>query len=476
VWYDVNGKRHPGFGRTGSLRRSGRSLRVRPVSRHDDLQRRRRILRVRGRHAPGPTTCNSAPGSRISGRPPSPATIRRSNSSVTVTTGSTGYIDTTYGGPFDTYDVGIAPTVAIGDFVWSDLNGNGIQDSGEPGHFRVKVELYPSSWVVASGDDLQRGWRTLPVRRRHARHLLLAIRRRAVVSWDDALRRGRSGARQQRRQHDDSHRLDERNPTRRPAAPSTPMTPASSPRSRSAISCGGIQTTTGIRIRASPEFRVFESIFTGSGSTSSLVTTTYSGQNGHYEFAGVTPGTYYLQFGSEQSYRWTTPHAGDDRALDSDVASTTTVTGWTGAIDTTSGGPFDTYDAGILPTVTIGDSCGTTRTGNGIQDSGELGVSGVSVDLFRSDSSPPFVATTYTGSNGHYQFVASLPGPTTPALRQRAVLSLDDVPRRGQSGPRQRCRHRGVTTISVTGDSDLLGCDGRHRRHGHDSAISCGTT
>src|SRR5262249_24272257 len=34
---------------------------------------------------------------------------------------------------------------AIGDFVWSDTNGNGVQDAGEPGIPGVTVELYNST-------------------------------------------------------------------------------------------------------------------------------------------------------------------------------------------------------------------------------------------------------------------------------------------------------------------------------------------
>jgi len=44
----------------------------------------------------------------------------------------------------DTADVALAPTGAVGDFVWNDLNANGIQDPGEPGVADVVVQLYDS--------------------------------------------------------------------------------------------------------------------------------------------------------------------------------------------------------------------------------------------------------------------------------------------------------------------------------------------
>ncbi len=43
-----------------------------------------------------------------------------------------------------TYDFGYNPPATIGDFVWNDINGNGIQDSGEPGLPDVSVTLLGS--------------------------------------------------------------------------------------------------------------------------------------------------------------------------------------------------------------------------------------------------------------------------------------------------------------------------------------------
>jgi len=44
------------------------------------------------------------------------------------------------------------PTGKIGDFVWSDLNSNGIQDAGEPGIYNVTVQLKNSSGTVIQTD------------------------------------------------------------------------------------------------------------------------------------------------------------------------------------------------------------------------------------------------------------------------------------------------------------------------------------
>ena len=56
-----------------------------------------------------------------------------------------GYGPCTYitGGEFDsTYDAGLLILAAIGDYVWHDLNGDGLQTPGEPGIPGVQVSLY----------------------------------------------------------------------------------------------------------------------------------------------------------------------------------------------------------------------------------------------------------------------------------------------------------------------------------------------
>ncbi|MCX6922688.1 MAG: hypothetical protein NT154_05655, partial [Verrucomicrobia bacterium] len=45
------------------------------------------------------------------------------------------------GGSDTTIDFGFYQAVTIGDYVWSDLSGNGVQDAGEPGIGGVTVTL-----------------------------------------------------------------------------------------------------------------------------------------------------------------------------------------------------------------------------------------------------------------------------------------------------------------------------------------------
>ena len=73
---------------------------------------------------------------------------------------SPGYVSTTLNNPLDVSlsigqdyleaDFGYVVGGAIGDFVWYDADGDGIQDVGEPGIPNVRVELYKGATKVAS--------------------------------------------------------------------------------------------------------------------------------------------------------------------------------------------------------------------------------------------------------------------------------------------------------------------------------------
>src|SRR5262249_46427830 len=77
-----------------------------------------------------PTTGPEAPNSPIDSNG-SPATVTLPDDNTTNLTIDFGYVSPCLG--------------RIGDFVWNDLNGNGIQDAGEPGIGGVTVNLRRAS-------------------------------------------------------------------------------------------------------------------------------------------------------------------------------------------------------------------------------------------------------------------------------------------------------------------------------------------
>ena len=47
----------------------------------------------------------------------------------------------------DTVSSVVLPAGTIGDYIWRDINADGVQDAGEPGFFNVGVELTPPGGV-----------------------------------------------------------------------------------------------------------------------------------------------------------------------------------------------------------------------------------------------------------------------------------------------------------------------------------------
>jgi SdrD B-like domain len=62
----------------------------------------------------------------------------------------------------NTIDAGLYKTAALGDYVWNDANGNGIQDAGETGIVGATVKLIGAGTdgVFGTGDDVTLGTTT----------------------------------------------------------------------------------------------------------------------------------------------------------------------------------------------------------------------------------------------------------------------------------------------------------------------------
>ena len=129
--------------------------------------------------------------------------------------------------------------------------------------------------------------------------------------------------------------------------------------------------------------------------------------DGFYFFNNLIPGDYQVQFdisGLPEGCAFTFQDQGGDDALDSDVnafglAPCTTI----------DGGEYDsTFDAGLLVLASLGDLVWHDLDGDGIQDSNEPGIEGVTVNLY--DENGDLVATTVTDEDGNYLFDNLYPG------------------------------------------------------------------
>ena len=143
--------------------------------------------------------------------------------------------------------------------------------------------------------------------------------------------------------------------------------------------------------------------------TNTLVSTKVTDANGNYLFTNLNPGSYKVVFVLPANYFFTTKDAGSDDALDSDADVTT---GTTTCYTLVGGQTNLTVDAGVYyvaPKATLGDKVWIDTNKNGIQEAGEVGLAGVTVQLYNCTGTT-VVATQVTDAAGNYLFTNLIPG------------------------------------------------------------------
>jgi protocatechuate 3,4-dioxygenase beta subunit len=137
--------------------------------------------------------------------------------------------------------------------------------------------------------------------------------------------------------------------------------------------------------------------------------TTVTHDGGQYVFGGLAAGNYKVEVVNNAGWFFTKANVGSN-ATDSDI---TTVSGSTGRTDTITlgaGQNLTTEDAGIYRKASIGDKVWRDSNHNGVQDSGEEGIGGISVSLYDSATGKQLGSTIKTDSSGHYKFADLTPG------------------------------------------------------------------
>jgi protocatechuate 3,4-dioxygenase beta subunit len=152
--------------------------------------------------------------------------------------------------------------------------------------------------------------------------------------------------------------------------------------------------------------------------------------NGRYQFDNLLPGDYRVRFTLPSGYVWTTANTGDD-GLDSDaVAAAPAAPTATTNVFTLSATPVadpdpspnarpvtnPTIDAGVVPTLGLGDVVWVDADRDGQFDPTESPLPGVTVTLLDDVGDPAVdadgnpVAPVTTDANGRYSFTNLLPG------------------------------------------------------------------
>lgn len=130
-----------------------------------------------------------------------------------------------------------------------------------------------------------------------------------------------------------------------------------------------------------------------------------SDSTGRYQFMNLNPGNYHWEFVTPNGYRPTLSNKGDE-ATDSDP-----VNGKVENITLISGQSSPDYYAGFYRPISIGDFVWEDLNGNGIQENGEWGIAHIEVTLYELlDGDTLIVEDKVTDHDGNYMFQDKKPG------------------------------------------------------------------
>ena len=297
-----------------------------------------------------------------------------------------------------TLDAGIFQPASLGDYVWEDLNGNGIQDDGDTGVEGITVNLKDEAGDVIettttgadgsySFDDLDPGTYSVQfVLPDEYEYSPLNVGDDALDSDADPVQDGMTET-VTLESGDEETTLD-----------AGVYLPASlgdyvwEDLNANGIQDDGDTGVEGVTVNLKDE-------------AGDVIETTTTEADGSYNFEGLDPGTYSVQFELPDGFVFSPLNVGDD-ALDSDANPT--ADGMTATTTLESGDNDPTLDAGIYQTTSLGDYVWNDLNFNGIQDDGDTGVEGVTVNL--KDESGAVIETTTTGADGSYSFDDLVPG------------------------------------------------------------------
>jgi hypothetical protein len=293
---------------------------------------------------------------------------------------------------------------AIGDFVWNDVNANGVQNAGEPGLANITVKLYTGAGAFLGGTATSTsGYYLFP--NRPAGTYRVEVMKPAGYVFSPQDQGG-----------DDTKDSDVITATGFTAVftltagqqkldidagmyqPAPPPTAVVGDYVWEDLNGDGIQDPNEPGIANVP-VSIFYSI------TNTLATSTQTDASGYYSFT-VLAGTYYLQFGQPSGYVFTTPHQGTDENKDSDASP---ATGRTDPFVLSAGVVDLAWDAGLYQPATVGNFVWDDLDSNGLQDANEPGIDGVQVVLFTANVVTP-TNFTFTSSGGYYTFTNVAPG------------------------------------------------------------------
>lgn len=349
---------------------------------------------------------------------PNPNTGR----TATITVVGTGNIITTVDAGIVSNPNTFDTKASIGDFVWNDLNNNGIQDAGEPGIPGVTVTLYAADGTTVLGTTTTDALGYYQFTNLDAGTYIVGF---------SGFPAGYSLSTLPNAGSDDTKDSD-----------ADPVTGKTGPVT---LLPGQINTTVDAALRNPAVLaRLGNYVWNdvnGNGhqetgepgvpgvsvyllnSAGAVIKNTVTDANGLYMFTDLAAGTYRIVFGNlPAGFVATTKDAAPaNNNTDSDADAGTLATD---AITLAAGAVDMTWDFGVRSTTTasVGDYVWSDVDGDGVQDANEPGIAGVLVTLYNSAGLA--VASTVTDATGKYLFVNVTPGSYTMGFSSLPIGSL----------------------------------------------------
>lgn len=283
-------------------------------------------------------------------------------------------------------------TSSLGNFVWHDINGDGIQDAGEPGISGVSVTLTNVTTSVTTGSSTDANGKYLFTG-------LAAGTYKVTFGTPSGYSASPVNAGADDKDSDASGGM-------------TGNYVLASGQVDTTVDAGFFKTASlgnfvwndlnadGDQDAGEPGIGSVSVTLTNV--TTSVTTGSSTDANGKYLFSGLTPGIYKVTFGTPSGFTATSPNIGADDK-DSDASG-----GISGNYFLVSGQVDTTVDAGFYKTAALGNFVWNDLNADGDQDAGEPGIGSVSVTLTNVTTS--VTSGSSTDVNGRYIFNGLTPG------------------------------------------------------------------
>ncbi len=335
---------------------------------------------------------------------------------------------------------------SIGDFVWYDVNRNGIQDSGEAGIGGVKVVLHDATGSpIATNTTASNG-------QYHFVGLMPGEYSLGFTPPDDyvisPLDQGSNDAKDS-----DADPLTGRTLPTQLVSGENDITWDLGLWNLASIGDYAWYDVNRNGIQDAGETGITDVVVTLYDAAGTAVATTNTDTAGFYTFTHLFPGDYSVGFTPPPGYVFSPADQGGNNAKDSDADRST------GQTATTSLGVGEhdmTWDAGLWLPASIGNYVWNDVNLNGIQDAGETGVVSVLVTLF--NGLDQVVATTNTDATGYYGFTGLVPGDYSVgfSLPPHHIFSPQDADSDdAKDSDADTTTGRTITTTLVPGENDL---------------------